>query len=80
MAGLEDIPKGPEDVPLRKPIYDLPIVITVIDIKSKRKIREERINYGDREARLWLGRITVFAVTNGYIVQTCNEKDHVIEE
>lgn len=76
----QDIPRGPEDIPLQKYVSKLNLVIVVIDAKSKRKIREERINYSDKEARMWLGRITVWAASNKYIVQTCSEADYVVEE
>lgn len=79
MAG-EDIPRGPEDLPLRAYVSNHPLVILIIDVKSKRRIREERINYSDAEARKWLGKLTYFATTNGYLVQTCAEKDYVVEE
>lgn len=76
----EDIPRGPEDLPLRKYVTIHPIVILIIDIKSKRKIREEHINYSDSEARKWLGRLTHYATSNGYEVRTCAEADYVVEE
>lgn len=75
-----DIPRGPEDVPLQKYINKLQLVIVIIDIVSGRKIREEHINYSDKEARMWLGRVSVWAASNKYMVQTCNEADYVVEE
>lgn len=80
MSDPDDIPRGPEDIPLKGYVSQHPIVILIIDIKSKRKIREERINYSDADARRWLGRITHWATTNNYMVQTCSEKDYVVEE
>lgn len=77
---MSDIPRGPEDVPLRNRITTLPIVILIIDVKSKRKIREERIDFSDKEARGWLGKVTAWAVSNGYIIQTCAASDYVVEE
>ncbi len=74
-----EIPRGPEDLPLKRIITDLPIVIVIVDIKSNRRIREERINFSDREARAWLGRITAFAIVNGYKVETCAASDYVVE-
>ena len=75
-----EIPRGPEDVPLQKYINKLNLVIVIVDIKSNRKIREEHINYSDKEARMWLGRITVWAANNNYAVTTCNEADYVVDE
>lgn len=68
-------PTGPELIPLKAIVYDCELVILIKDIKSKRTIREERINYGNVEERKWLGKVTYWAVTNGYSVETFNEKD-----
>lgn len=76
----EEIPRGPEDIPLPKYVSKLNLVIVIIDIMSGRKIREEHINYSDKDARMWLGRITVWAANNKYMVQTCAEADYVVEE
>lgn len=77
---MTDIPRGPEDIPLKKP-WDSEhyVIVTIIDIKSNRKIRSEKINYGNREARLWLGKVTYWATTNNYKVETCAEADYVVE-
>lgn len=80
MNNNEEIPRGPEDIPLKQYVSKHNIVILIIDAKSKRKIREERINYSDADARRWLGRITHWATSNHYIVQTCSEGDYVVEE
>lgn len=73
-----EIPRGPEDVPLRAYIKDMPLVILIKDIKSNRVIREEKINYSEPEARKWLGRISYWACNNGYSVETMAEKDYAI--
>lgn len=80
MANESEIPRGPEDIPLKSYIKDHALIVTIIDVKSNRKIREEKINYSDRELRIWLGKVTLWATSNGYMVQTCNEVDHVVEE
>lgn len=72
-----DIPRGPEDLPLRQYVKVHPLVIVLKDVKSGRKIREEQINYSDPEARRWLGKITHYATTNGYSVETFAEADYV---
>ena len=79
MAEKDEVPRGPEDMPLRSYVAKHNIVILVIDVKSKMPIREERINYSDPELRRWLGKITYWATTNGYMVQTCAEADYVRE-
>lgn len=73
------IPRGEEDIPLRRVITNLPIVVVITDIKSNRKIREERVNFSDIEARRWLGKVTAWCVTNGYSITTCNEVDYVVD-
>ncbi len=75
-----DIPRGPEDMPLDRIYTELWIMVTLIDVKSNRKIRTEKINYGDFNARKWLGKVTFFSVTHGYKVETCAESDYVVEE
>lgn len=76
---MTDIPRGPEHIPLQNRISTLPIVILIIDVKSKRKIREERIDFSDKEARGWLGKLSAWAFTNGYKLETCAESDYVVE-
>ena len=73
-------PRGPEDVPPRFYVKEHWIVILIIDVKSGRKIREEKVNFSDREVRSWIGRITYWATTNGYEVRTCNVDDYVVEK
>lgn len=75
----EEIPRGPEDMPLRSIVTEFYIMVTLIDIKSNRKIRVEKINYGNAEARRWLGKCTYYALTHGYRVETCAESDYVVE-
>ena len=77
---MPTIPRGPEDVPLKGYIAEFPMVIILKDIKSGRLIREERINYSENDARRWLGRITYFACTNGYSVETMAEKDYNVDK
>lgn len=76
----DEIPRGPEDMPLSKVYTELWIWVVLTDIKSNRKIRGEKINYGSFDARKWLGKVTFYAVTNGYAVTTCAESDYVVEE
>ena len=74
------VPRGPEDIPLKSFIKDHQLVIVLKDVKSGRRIREERINYSDSEARKWLGKVTYFATTNGYSVETFAENDYELRE
>lgn len=66
-------PKGPENVPLKTVINDLQIVILIKDLKSNQIIRTEKINYGDREQRSWLGKVSYWAYNEGYSVETMSE-------
>ncbi len=77
---MSDIPRGPEDLPSKVGfIPDIELVILIKDIKSNRLIREERINYSDKDARRWLGRLTYHAIINGYSVETLNSKDYIVK-
>ena len=60
---------GPENVPLRKPINDLKLIVTVYDDKDE-IIRQEEVQFSDWKDRSWLGKITAWACSNGYIVET----------
>lgn len=76
---MTDIPRGPEQLPLKEFVKEHQLVIVLKDIKSKRRIREEHINYSDPEARRWLGKVTYYATTNGYSVETFAEADYIPE-
>lgn len=80
MVNNNDIPRGPEDIPLKSIIKTLPIVIIIKDIQSNRKIREEHVDFSSIDIRKWIGKITAYCVLNGYSVTTCAEADYVIEE
>lgn len=77
---FDDIPRGPEDLPLRSIINEHQLVIILKDVKSGRRIREERINYSDPASRKWLGKITFYATTHGYSVETFADKDYYLAE
>lgn len=76
----KEIPRGPEDIPSRAGLVKgIKLVILIKDLKSGRRIREERIDWDDFDARKWLGRMTYHAIINGYSVETMNEKDYIVE-
>ena len=75
----DNVPRGPEDMPLKGYVKDHKLVIILKDIKSGRRVREERINYSDPEARRWLGKVTYYGTTHGYSIETFAEKDYVVE-
>lgn len=60
---------GPESVPLRDYVKSFPLIVAVID-QDDNVIREETIDYGNFEHRKWLGRITYWACSNNFIVET----------
>ncbi len=70
------VPRGPEDIPLKNFIKELFVVVLIKDIKSDRYIREEKINYSDPEVRRWLGRVSYWAWSSGYQVETLSLKDY----
>lgn len=62
---------GPESVPIRDYVEVFALKVSVLDIKNNDKvIREEVIDYGNFEHRKWLGRVTYWACSNGYAVET----------
>lgn len=60
-------PKGPWDVPVRE-FEQLMISVTVFN--GDDIIKEESIDYSNYEHRKFLGRISYWAYTNGYVVET----------
>lgn len=80
MSAEYEIPRGPEDIPLKSYVKVFPVVIVIKDLKSGRLVREERINYSDPEARKWLGRTTHWACSNKYSIETCADADYKIPE
>lgn len=65
---------GPEAMPLREYVKDFPLIIVVYD--GDRLIRKEEINYGNSEHRKWLGKITYWACSNHYSVETMAAEDY----
>lgn len=59
---------GPEGMPLKDFIRNFMITVSVFD--GDRLIREETIDYGNKDHRQWLGKVTFWAVSNGYAVET----------
>lgn len=66
-------PKGPWDVPLREYVNSLPMTITVYD--GDDVIKQEHVDYGNYEHRKFLGRITFWALSNDYTVETCKSEE-----
>lgn len=72
----ENVPRGPWDIPLKGYIKELLIIVLIKDIKSNRYIDEKKVNYSDPEIRKYLGRVSYWAWSNGYLVETMSLKDY----
>lgn len=60
---------GPEWAPLRKYVETFKIIVDIRDSSGK-VIRTEAMDYGVSEDRLWLGKISFWAWSNGHEVVT----------
>ena len=67
---------GPEDFPLKNYVKTFPLAISIYEIKTDKLIRTEFIDYSNYEHRKWLGKITFFACSNGYSVETQSLNDY----
>ncbi len=61
---------GPEFAPLREYVKDFKIIVEIWDDKGDLLIRTERMNYGKADDRVWLGKLSFWAWTNGHTVET----------
>lgn len=64
---------GPWDEKLSEYIKSFPLVVTVFDKKDK-IIVEKSIDYSVKEHRIWIGRLTIWAINKGYVVETASGK------
>lgn len=69
-------PKGPEDVPIKRIVKELPIVAMIYNLETGETVREEHLNYGDVEERKWLGKLSYWAYTNGMSIETMTKADY----
>ena len=60
---------GPEFAPLRNFVKSFKIQVTIFDSDDK-IVREEVMDYGKPEDRMWLGKLSYWAWSEGYIVET----------
>lgn len=65
-------PTGPEDMPLREYIKSFPMTVSIYN--GDDLIREEHIDYGNFEHRKWLGKVTYWACSEGYTVETMKKE------
>lgn len=69
-------PAGPENVPLQTYIKSLPVAVFIYNLKKGDEIIDCReIDFSNREDKAWLSRVSVWAWTNGYSVETMALKD-----
>lgn len=66
---------GPENNSPSNIVRSFPIVVSVYKSDDDKPIREEAIDYGNYHHRKWLGRITYWALSNGYLVETMARSD-----
>lgn len=64
---------GPEYAPLRNFVKSFKIGIVIFD-RSDNVVREEKADYGNPEDRAWLGKLSYWAWSNNYIVETFKDK------
>lgn len=71
------LPKGAWDVPLKDYVKEFKMTVIVTDLNTERTILAQTINYSEPEDRRWLGRITHWACTNEFSIETMSEKDYI---
>lgn len=63
------VPTGPEDKRNEGGfVKKFPITVTVYE--GDKEIRQEHIDYGIKEHRLWLGRASYYYLNLGYTIET----------
>ena len=63
---------GPEFAPVRNFINTFPIEVVIYDTNDK-EIRREIMDYGKPDDRNWLGKLSWWAWSSGYIVETAKK-------
>lgn len=72
MTGL---PKG-WDAPQRNYIKSLPVTVFVIDLRNNDDIiHKHEIDLSNKDDRVWLGKVTAWAVQNHYSIETMGKTD-----
>ncbi len=70
---MNDKRSGPEFAPLRNFIKSFKIRVTIFDDQDN-IVREEVMDYGKGEDRMWLGKLSYWAWASGYYVETSEDK------
>ena len=67
---------GPWDMPLRGIITSLPIVMFVIDLKNEDEVLHQiELDFSNPDDRKYIGKITAWALSNHYSVETMTKDD-----
>lgn len=66
----------PWELPLKDFIKEFALMVSVYDLKNDTLILNKKMDYGNHEHRKLLGKITYWAVTNGYSVETMALSDY----
>ena len=63
---------GPECAPLLNPIEILMVKVVVLKRNKKDDIiiREETVDFSNRQHRIWIGKLTAWAIMQDYVVET----------
>lgn len=68
---------GPWDAPLLEGfVKSFPMIVTVYDLETEKAVITKKIDYGNREHRIALGKLTYWAVTNRHSIETMAEADY----
>jgi len=71
-----DIRSGDEFKPLKEFNTHFPAYVFVLDIKQDNTIiKQGEFDYANFEHRKWLGKLTFWALSNGYSIETVAKKD-----
>ena len=69
-------PDGPENVPLNGFNKTFKVVVLIYDLKNSDNVIDMReIDYGLLDDRRWLGRVSFWAWSRGYSVETMSLAD-----
>jgi hypothetical protein len=69
-------PDGPENIPLNGFNKTFKVAVFIYDLKKNDEIIDMReIDYGSLEDRRWLGRVSFWAWSKGYSIETMSLKD-----
>ena len=67
--------KGIEQIPIREIITTFPIIIFIVRLEDDEIIDQVEIDYSKIEDKKNLGKLTYWALTNGYSLEMMNKKD-----